>query len=274
MAVPRSAGPRTAPGPGRVWLVGAGPGDPDLLTLRALRLIEAAEIVVHDRLVSPDVLSLASPRARRIDVGKRPGRHPVPQEEINALLIDLAARGSEIVRLKGGDPFIFGRGGEEAAALRAAGITVGIVPGITAASGAAASLGLPLTMRNAATGVRFVTGHCCAGRSLDLDWSGLADPATTLVVYMGLSNLAEMAAQLIAHGMPAEMPALVVSSATTPQERAVAAPLWQIAPQAAEARLPAPALLIIGRVVEGWHGAEAGTLAARLAPVESLARHA
>ncbi|WP_111428988.1 uroporphyrinogen-III C-methyltransferase [Rhodobacteraceae bacterium DSL-40] len=252
MAEPLSArrGGPLPPPPGRVWLVGAGPGDPELLTVRADRLIRHAGIVVHDRLVSPAVLGLVPARARRIDVGKQPDHHPVPQDEINALLIELAREGHDIVRLKGGDPFVFGRGGEELAALRAAGIAVDVVPGITAAAGAAASLGVPLTHRGHATGVRFVTGHVRAGAPLALDWAGLADPDTTLVVYMGLAALPVISAQLIAHGMPPDLPALVVASATMAAETCVSATLRDVPGVVAEAGLAAPALLVIGRVVD------------------------
>jgi uroporphyrin-III C-methyltransferase len=234
---------------GRVLLVGAGPGDPELLTVRALKVLARAQVVVHDRLVSAQVLALAPASARRIDVGKSPQSHPVPQEAINALLIELAGQGLTVVRLKGGDPLIFGRGGEEAEALRAAGIPVEIVPGITAAQAAAASAGVGLTRRGLASGVRYVTGHCRGDAPLDLDWAGLADPATTLVVYMGLANMAEIAAGLMAHGMPGDMPVLAVAAATLPRERRLVSRLDAIAHDAAEAGLAAPVLFIIGRVV-------------------------
>jgi uroporphyrin-III C-methyltransferase len=233
-----------------VLLVGAGPGDPDLLTLKAVKALARAQVVVHDRLVSAEVLAMAPPAARRIDVGKAPKDHPVPQDSINALLIDLATRGLTVVRLKGGDPLIFGRGGEEAEALRAAGIPVEIVPGITAAQAAAASTGVGLTRRGLASGVRYITGHCRGGAPLELDWAGLADPATTLVVYMGGASMAEIAARLMAHGMPGSMPVLAVAAATLPGERRLLSRLDAIARDAAEAGLTAPVLFIIGRVVE------------------------
>lgn len=235
---------------GRVLLVGAGPGDPDLLTVKATRAIARAEVVVHDRLVSAQVLALAPPGARRIDVGKSPGRHAVPQEAINALLVEQALQGRTVVRLKGGDPLIFGRGGEEADAVRAAGIPVEVVPGITAAQAAAATAGLCLTQRGVATGLRYVTGHRCADRPLDLDWAGLADPATTLVVYMGSANIAEIAARLMSHGMAGDMPVLAIASATLPAERRLVSRLDAVARDAAGAGLAAPVVFIIGRVVE------------------------
>ncbi len=234
--------------PGRVLLVGAGPGDPELLTLRAVRALARAAIVVHDRLVSDAVLALAPPTARLIDVGKKPHSHPVPQERINAILIDLARKGQEIVRLKGGDPFIFGRGGEEVLALRAAGIDVQVVPGITAAQAAAASAGVPLTQRGMVTGLRFVTGHCRAGAELDLDWAGLADPETTLVVYMGASSIASISRHLMANGLSGDMPVLAVAAAATPSERRLVTRLDSVAAALSEAGLGPPVVFIIGRV--------------------------
>jgi uroporphyrin-III C-methyltransferase len=244
LSAERGAFPR-----GRVLLVGAGPGDPELLTLRAVRALARAEVVVHDRLVSAEVLAMAPPGARRIDVGKTPRNHPVPQEAINALLIELATEGLTVVRLKGGDPLIFGRGGEEVEALRAAGVPVEIVPGITAAQAAAATTGIGLTRRGLAGGVRYLTGHFRGDAPLDLDWAGLADPATTLVVYMGVANMAEIAAQLMAHGMPGDMPVLAVAAATLPRERRLVSRLDSIARDTAETGLAPPVLFIIGRVV-------------------------
>ncbi len=241
---------------GRVTLVGAGPGDPDLLTVKAHRIIREAAIIVHDRLVSPEIMALAPRDARLIDVGKMPRRHPVPQENINGILVDLALEGHGVVRLKGGDPFIFGRGGEEMEALRAAGVTVEVVPGITAAQAASASTRVPLTQRGMVTGLRYVTGHCKADAPLDLDWAGLADPETTLVVYMGAANMAEISARLIAHGMPSDLPVLAVSAATTPRETRLVSRLDAIARDALEADMAAPVLFIVGRVVE-LHRSEA-----------------
>lgn len=234
---------------GIVHLVGAGPGDPELLTLKAARLISTASVVVYDRLVADEILALAPHGATKIDVGKWPGCHPVPQEEICALLVSLARSGREIVRLKGGDPFLFGRGGEEALALAAAGIPFEVVPGITSAQGCAASAHIPLTHRSLATGLRFLTGHCRADAALDFDWDGLADPGTTLVVYMGLANIREIAGKLILHGRGATTPVLAVSRGTQAGERRVASTLGRIAADVAAAKLESPVLFIVGEVV-------------------------
>jgi uroporphyrin-III C-methyltransferase len=234
---------------GIVHLVGAGPGDPELLTLRALRLIREADVVVHDRLVSPEIMALVPPGTRRIDVGKLPKHHRLPQEGINALLVDLAARGLCVMRLKGGDPLIFGRGSEEAAAIRAAGQRCTLVPGITSAQGAAATTGVPLTHRGLATGVRYVTGHRAKDATLDLDWASLASPETTLVVYMGAATMAEISARLVAQGLPADLPVLAIAAATTPRERRVLSTLADIATAVADAEPGVPLLFIIGRVV-------------------------
>lgn len=243
---------------GHVLLVGAGPGDPELLTVKAMKALARAEVVVHDRLVSAPVLALAPTRARRIDVGKAPGRHAVPQEAINALLVEEALAGRTVVRLKGGDPLIFGRGGEEAEALRAAGVPVEIVPGVTAAQAAAAAAGLCLTGRGVATGLRYVTGHRCGDGPLDLDWAGLVDPATTLVVYMGSANIGEIAARLMSHGMAGDMPVLAIASATLPGERHLVSRLDAVARDAAEAGLAAPVVFIIGQVVQAYRPWSAG----------------
>jgi uroporphyrin-III C-methyltransferase len=234
---------------GKVSLIGAGPGDPDLLTLRALRAIEQADVVVHDRLVSPEIMALVPPHVRRIDVGKMPKFHTLPQEAINELLVSLALQGHTVARLKGGDPMIFGRGSEEAAALREAGISVSYVPGITAAQGAATSTGVPLTHRGLATGVRYVTGHRAKDQPLDFDWASLASEATTLVVYMGAANMTEIACQLMANGMPAALPVLMISCATTPREKRIVSALGRISADVALAELEAPVLFIIGHVV-------------------------
>lgn len=239
--------------PGRVFLVGAGPGDPELLTLKAVRILGVAQAVVYDRLVSEAVLALVPGRVRMISVGKEPHSHPVPQERINELLVGLASDGLRVVRLKGGDPTIFGRGSEEATALMAAGIPFEIVPGITAAQGAAAAAGIPLTHRGVASSVRYVTGHCRGDGPLDLDWAGLADPGTTLAVYMGAASIDEIAARLIEHGMPGELPVLAVASATTPNERRLLSSLDRIAADTRAARLSAPVLFLIGRVVALKH---------------------
>lgn len=234
---------------GMVHLIGAGPGDPDLLTLKALRLIQSADVVVFDRLVSPEIMALIPARTRQIDVGKLPKCHKIPQEAINALLIDLARDGLNIARLKGGDPLIFGRGSEEAADLRAAGIAVDYVPGITAAQGMAASTGVPLTHRGLATGVRYVTGHRAKDARLDLDWASLASEATTLVVYMGVQNIAEIAFHLMRHGLPATLPVMAVSAVTTPREARLVSTLGSIVTDVARVQPDAPVLFVIGHVV-------------------------
>lgn len=247
---------------GRVFLIGAGPGDPDLLTVKALRLMQTADVVVYDRLVSPEIMALIPVGMRLVDVGKLPKCHKVPQEAINALLVDLARDGLMVARLKGGDPLIFGRGSEEAADLRAAGVAVEYVPGITAAQGVAASTGVPLTHRGLATGVRYVTGHRARDAALDLDWASLASETTTLVVYMGVQNIAEIAFQLMRHRMPASVPVMAVSAATTPRERRLISTLGGIATDVAQADPEAPVLFVIGHVVQLYD------VAAHLAPCE------
>ena len=233
----------------KVYLVGAGPGDPELLTLKALRLLRVADVVVYDRLVSPSILELIPAGTRRVFVGKESGCHPVPQSAINNLLVQLARTQGTVVRLKGGDPVIFGRGCEEGEHLVRHGIGFEIVPGITSASGCAAVAGIPLTHRTAATGVRFVTGHRLEDRSLGLNWQSLADPDTTLVVYMGLSNLGEIATRLIEAGLPETTPAIAISSGTTERQRMCRAPLSDLPVRVEAAGLTAPTLCIIGRVV-------------------------
>lgn len=234
---------------GQVFLIGAGPGDPDLLTIKALRMLQSADVVVHDRLVSREILNLIPEGVQQINVGKQPDNHPVPQPEINALLLRLAEAGSTVARLKGGDPMIFGRGSEEAAVLKAAGILVSFAPGITAAQGISAATGVPLTHRGLATGVRFVTGHCQANRPLDLDWEGLADPDTTLVVYMGHANMQQIASGLLAQGLPADHPVLVVVNGTRPNESRLVTQLGALRVKRANIPVPGPVLFIIGRVV-------------------------
>lgn len=231
---------------GRVWLVGAGPGDPDLLTVKALRLLQAAEVVVHDRLTPQAILDLANPAARLIDVGKRKSRHTLPQDDINQLLVALAQEGLNVVRLKGGDPFMFGRGGEELEALRAAGVETEVVPGVTAALAAAADLGAPLTHRGLAQAVTFVTGHAASGAAPDLDWSALARPNQTVAIYMGLSTAPVIAARLMAAGRSGSTPAAVVENASLPDERRLVTTLAGLS-QAVET-LDGPALLLIGEV--------------------------
>lgn len=233
---------------GHVHLIGAGPGDPELLTLKALRLLHSAEVVVHDRLVSPEIMELVPEGTPRIDVGKLPRFHKVPQEDINALLVRLARDGLTVARLKGGDPMIFGRGSEEAEACRLAGVAVSYVPGITSAQGASASTGVPLTHRGLATSVRYVTGHRAKDAALDLDWASLACGETTLVVYMGVSNIAEISTQLMRHGLPHDLPVLAVASATTPREVRILSSLHEVAGDIARTAPEAPVLFIIGQV--------------------------
>lgn len=233
---------------GKVFLVGAGPGDPELLTLKAARLIAAADVVVYDRLVPAEILALVPAGAALVSVGKQAGHHPVPQHEINRLLVRLAKSGRTIVRLKGGDPFIFGRGWEEALELEHADIPYEVVPGITAAQGCAASARVPLTFRGVATGVRYVTGHCRADEPLDLDWASLADPATTLVVYMGLANIDEIVRKLIVHGLSGDTPTFAVCQGTTSRERRISALLAALPTAARAAQFGGPVIFIIGRV--------------------------
>jgi uroporphyrin-III C-methyltransferase len=232
---------------GAVWLVGAGPGDPDLLTVRALNVIRAADVIVHDGLVPEPILALAPPGARRIGVAKRKSRHTYPQDEISRMLAAFALQGLFVVRLKGGDPFIFGRGGEELEACRAAGVECHVVPGVTAALAAAASAGAPLTHRGAAQAVTFVTGHAKAGEAPDLDWDGLARANQTVVIYMGLSNAAAIARRLVEAGRDGATPALVVENASLEGERRVATTLAGLG-DAAEG-LTGPAILVVGEAM-------------------------
>jgi uroporphyrin-III C-methyltransferase len=234
---------------GKVYLIGAGPGDVELLTLRALRMLQAADAVVYDRLVSPEILALAPEGAEKVFVGKSPDNHPVPQEKINEILADLAQKGRTVARLKGGDPLIFGRGSEEAAHLTSVGIPVEYAPGITAAQGAAASSGVPLTHRGLATGVRYVTGHRQANGTLDLDWRSLASNETTLVVYMGVANIGQIAMRLIAEGLNESTPVMAIANATTPRETRLFTRLNRVAMDVREAGLEAPVLFVIGQVV-------------------------
>jgi len=232
-----------------VALVGAGPGDPELLTLKALRHLESADVVVYDRLVSAAILALIPQGVQRICAGKAPGKHLLTQDEINALLVRLARAGRRVVRLKGGDPYVFGRGSEEALHLVAHGVPFVIVPGITAASGCLAAAGIPLTHRGMATGVRFITGQGCETADLQIDWRGLADPSTTLVVYMALANLPRFRDGLIGHGLAASTPAVAVASGTQPDQRVCRATLAELPEAVAAARLAAPVLVAIGSVV-------------------------
>ncbi len=250
-AIALFADTRTRPRTGHVHLVGAGPGDPELLTLRALRLLQSADVIVHDRLVSAPILALARKDARRIDVGKRRAAHGMAQDEINALLVRLARDGGRVVRLKGGDPFMFGRGGEEIEVLLAAGIPFDVTPAVTAASGCAAYAGIPLTHRDVAHSCIFVTGHRHNGR-LDLNWTALAQPGQTIAVYMGVQTLPELCRQLQAHGLASTTPAALIVSGTRPDQHVVRSTLAEL-PAAVAANPPAdiaaPALVIVGDVV-------------------------
>ena len=237
-----------APIQGQVYLVGAGPGDPDLLTFRALRLMQKADVVVYDRLVAPEILELVRRDAEKIYVGKERSNHSLPQGDINQLLVDQAKAGNRVVRLKGGDPFIFGRGGEEIETLLAQGVNFQVVPGITAASGAASYAGIPLTHRDHAQSVTFATGHL-RDDSINLDWPALAQKQQTLVFYMGLTGLAIICEQLIAHGMPKETPIALVQSATRSEQVVVTGQLDTIVDLPETAQLKPPTLIIVGTVV-------------------------
>ncbi|MEK8029728.1 uroporphyrinogen-III C-methyltransferase [Ideonella sp. DXS29W] len=232
---------------GIVYIVGAGPGPADLLSLRALDRIQRAEVVVHDRLVGDEVMALLPQAAQRIYVGKASGRHVMPQEQIHAVLVEHARAGRCVVRLKGGDPHIFGRGGEEVQAMQAAGIACEVVPGISAANGCAAVAGIPLTHRDLARTCTLLPGHL-ADRSADLDWASLARPGQTLVFYMGVERVAHIATQLMAHGMPEQTPAAIVRDGTRATEEVLATGLAALA-HMAPAHGPRPGLLIVGQTV-------------------------
>jgi uroporphyrin-III C-methyltransferase len=236
-------GPRPA---GEVWLVGAGPGDPELLTVKALKVLQRAQVVVHDGLVADEILALAPAAARRISVAKRKSRHSYAQDEINRMLVGFAKDGLDVVRLKGGDPFIFGRGGEELEACRAAGVACHVIPGVTAALAAGASAGAPLTHRGSAQAVTFVTGHAADGEP-DLDWASLAKANQTVVIYMGLSTAAKIAERLVAAGRDAATPALIVENASRADERRIVTTLAGLAEAATG--LSGPALLIVGEAM-------------------------
>jgi uroporphyrin-III C-methyltransferase/precorrin-2 dehydrogenase/sirohydrochlorin ferrochelatase len=257
---PGADGAETALPRGEVYLIGAGPGDPDLLTLRAQQLLQQADVVLYDRLVSERILSRARREALRVFVGKQSGRHRVTQQRIHALMLEYAQRGLRVARLKGGDPFVFGRGGEEMQVLRAAGIPVTVVPGITAALGAAARAGMSLTQRGLSQAVTLVTAMGEGAEALD--WRALAAPLQTVVFYMGVAQLERIVEHLIAHGAPGSRPVAIVEQATLPAERLLVGTLASIAADAAAAGIGAPALLIVGDV--------AAQACQRRASVESL----
>jgi len=250
--VDRCALPAPSGRAGKVYLIGAGPGDPELLTLKAARLLTRAQAVVYDHLVGDGILELINPAARMIYAGKQAGRHALPQDQINHLLVELARGGATVIRLKGGDPFLFGRGGEEMEELLAAGIDCEVVPGITAACGIAAYTGIPLTHRDHARSVIFATGHL-KDDTVNLDWPALARPKQTVVIYMGLGALESISRQLIAHGLPPDTPAAVIHAGTTDRQVVVADRIDGIAAAARRAQLESPALIMIGSVVS-LHG--------------------
>jgi uroporphyrin-III C-methyltransferase len=242
---------------GTVYLVGAGPGDPGLLTLRAADLLAQADVLVYDALVSPEILNRVSPQAERIYAGKERGNHAIPQEDINHLLVRLAKEGKCVVRLKGGDPYTFGRGGEEVQTLSAQDVPFEVVPGVTAAAGVAAYAGIPLTHRDYAQACVFVTGHLKDG-SMNLDWPGLARRRQTVVIYMGLHGLPVLCSKMIEHGLPPDWPAAIVQQGTTPNQRTVTGTLATLPALAEAAHLKAPTLIIVGEVVKlhdqlAWH---------------------
>ena len=234
---------------GEVYLIGGGPGDPDLLTFRALRLMQKADVVVHDRLISKEVLELTRRDAERIYVGKERDNHSVPQDQINQLLVDLAKQGKRVCRLKGGDPFVFGRGGEEIETLTENGVGFQVVPAITAALGASAYAGIPLTHRDYSQAAVFVTGHLKDG-TMNLNWPALAQPNQTVVFYMGLKGLSVICSTLMEHGMPSETPIALVQQATTPRQRVFTGTLGDMPELIANEEVKAPTLIIVGNVVK------------------------
>ncbi len=234
---------------GFVSLVGAGPGDADLLTIKALRLLKTADVVVYDRLVSADILEMIPVGVSRISVGKTPGKHCVPQDQINEIIVNLAKAGRRIVRLKGGDPYMFGRGGEEVIALKRHEIPFEVVPGVTAASGCSAYSGIPLTHRGKSRRVQFITGHFNNDEPVDLNWQSIADPDSTLVIYMGLGNLSHISGNLMNAGLAPSTPAAAIENGSTKKQRRVITTLDTLAVEAERKQLKAPVMIIIGDVV-------------------------
>lgn len=256
--------------PGTVYLVGAGPGNPELLTLRALKILRRADVVLYDHLVGDAILPLARRGAKRIYVGKQRSNHSLPQADINQLMVSLARQGKRVVRLKGGDPFMFGRGGEEIEMLAAHGVPFEIVPGITAATGIAAYAGIPLTHRDHAHSCVFVTGHLKDG-TLDLDWDALARPRQTVVIYMGLYALPRLCHELIAHGLAPDTPAAIVQHGTLETQRVLTGTLETLPLRTAAAGLQPPTLIIVGDVVKlrerlAWFAGEFATTVADAPP--------
>ncbi len=239
--------------PAHVTLMGAGPGDPELLTIKALRALESAELLLYDHLVSDAILALAPASAERRYVGKEASRHTLPQHEIGKLMIQLAREGRRVLRIKGGDGYIFGRGGEEAQALAAASVPFSVIPGITAAQGAAAAAGIPLTHRDHSRALVLATGHLQDNRVVDLDWEMLARPNQTVVIYMGLGTLPIICEQLIAHGLAASTPAALIERATQPEQRCVTGTLGNLPALAQSTGVKPPTLIMIGDVVS-LHG--------------------
>lgn len=240
---------------GQVWLAGAGPGDPDLLTMKALKAMQSADVIVFDALVSEPIMALCNPNAERISVGKKAGNHSLPQDKINQLLVDIALSGKSVCRLKGGDPYIFGRGGEEAQLLASNKIPFEVIPGITAAAACSASSGIPLTHRGYAQSVQFVTGHCkntqgLASASPSVDWQTLALSKQTLVIYMGILRSEDIRRQLMLYGRAAETPVAIVENGTRPNQRVVTGSLSELDQLVKQNQIGSPALIIVGEVVQ------------------------